>query len=341
MANATYNICIDWNNDGDFLDAYENVNKDVRFIKYKRGKTTRLGSASPGELELRLNNMDGKYSPSNASSPIYTNLKLGRPVRVQAVYDAVTYDLFYGYISEIAPHPHLAEQDCYMRVMDGKHRLRKAELTLDLLQNKKTGFIFGAVLDAIDWPAGKRKIDAGQDTIPFAWWSEVKADEALCEIEESERGYYFVDGEGDVVWQDRSFRNYQTSQATINYMTHIVPVLNDEEIVNDARVTFTKREITEVITLWEQAWSGTSRPKIMPQETYEFTVEYGGVGVDVITPVRGVDEDWHCETEIHPGETDLFAELTFTKYAEGALVAIKNTGLQSIHYLPTSEFEVR
>ena len=81
MASATYKIEADWDNDGDFLDADEDVSDDVKSMSYSRGKDEELGKANPGTLQIRVNNSDGKYSPTK-STGIYTNLLPKRVIKV-------------------------------------------------------------------------------------------------------------------------------------------------------------------------------------------------------------------------------------------------------------------
>ena len=118
MPNATYEICVDWDNNGNFTGTYDDITADVKTISFSRGKSDELCKAEVGQLSITLNNADAKYTP-NAGGVISALLLPKRPIRVRATYSAVTYNLFYGFIEEILPHPHLTEQDAIITAVDG------------------------------------------------------------------------------------------------------------------------------------------------------------------------------------------------------------------------------
>ena len=146
MASATYKVEVDWDNDGGFLDANEDISADVKSISYSRGKDEELGKASPGTLSIRVNNSDGKYSPT-LNTGIYTNLLPKRVIRVRTTAPAA-YNLFYGYIETITPHPDLASQDCYISAIDGLDFLARHELDTILYKDKLTGYLVNEIVDS-------------------------------------------------------------------------------------------------------------------------------------------------------------------------------------------------
>ena len=84
MASAVYKIEVDWDNNGSFADADEDISDDVKSISYGRGKDEELGKANPGTLEIRVNNSDGKYSPT-LNTGIFTNLLPKRVIKVRYI----------------------------------------------------------------------------------------------------------------------------------------------------------------------------------------------------------------------------------------------------------------
>lgn len=146
MATAVYKIEVDWDGNGSFADADEDISADVKEIRYSRGKDEELGKASPGTLQIRVNNSDGKYSPT-LNTGIYTNLLPKRIIRVRSTAPAA-YNLFYGYIETITPHPDLASQDCYILAIDGLDFLARHELDTILYKDKLTGYLVNEVVDS-------------------------------------------------------------------------------------------------------------------------------------------------------------------------------------------------
>ena len=123
---ATYEVCVDWNNDGDFVDVTEDITIDVKWLTYERGVEAELERAATGTLTLAVRNETGKYSPEYTGSVLSPNLLPGRPVRVRVVHDAVTYTVFTGYIEKITPFP--KEKTCEIFCTDGMDRLNRVPI---------------------------------------------------------------------------------------------------------------------------------------------------------------------------------------------------------------------
>lgn len=312
MASATYVVECDWDNDGDFGDANENITADVKSISFSRGKDEELGKASPGTLSIRVNNSDGKYSPT-LNTGIYTNLLPKRVIRVRTTAPAA-YNLFYGYIESITPHPDLASQDCYISAIDGLDFLARHELDTILYKNTLTGTIHGHILDSADWAGGMRTLDAGQDTVPYWYSSGVKARFAQNEIDDSELGFSYVNGAGYFVFEDRHHRysaTHQTSQATFNdTMVDIAYDYSARNIYNEVRATITPWELKGEIELWRLQ----ETPIIDVGQTKTFWGESEYFVDAWVTPV--ITTDYTASGTI---------SIVTTKFAQSIKLAITNT----------------
>ena len=86
MAQAKWLICVDWNEDGDFSDAQEDVTSDVLGLSLEHFRDLASDHIEASRLELELKNDGHKYSPPNSGSPLYGNLKPGRKVWLRAAY---------------------------------------------------------------------------------------------------------------------------------------------------------------------------------------------------------------------------------------------------------------
>lgn len=82
-----------WTDVSDYVEL-----KDALSITY--GRTDEISVADANQLTLTLDNTDARFTYGNASSPYYPNLKIGRPIRVTAIIDAVEYVRFTGYVNE-------------------------------------------------------------------------------------------------------------------------------------------------------------------------------------------------------------------------------------------------
>ena len=326
MPTAVYDIFVDWNNDGDFLDANEDITSDVKTIGYSRGKDDELSKAKVGQLTLTVNNANGKYSPPNTGSVLTGLLLPRRSIRVRATFASITYNLFYGYIEEIVPHPHWQEQDVVITALDGLDYLARQELDTILYKDTLTGTLVTNILDNAGWSATLRSIDTGQDTVPYAYWSKVKARFALGEIEDSEQGFIYINGAGNLVYEDRWHRygaTHQTSQATFNdTMAGITYSLNPKRIYNIARATVTPWELKVEAELW--------RLEEVP------SIPIGGSGtwwgdseffVDAwVTPV--ITTDYTANSQADGLGTDMTANIgvVTTKFAQTIKLVLTNNG---------------
>ena len=86
MAQAKWLVHVDWNDDGDFSDANEDVTSDVLGLTLEHFRDLSSGHIEAARLELELKNDDHKYSPPNTGSPLSGDLKPGRKVWARAAY---------------------------------------------------------------------------------------------------------------------------------------------------------------------------------------------------------------------------------------------------------------
>ena len=92
MTQATYVLEVDWNGDGDFGDANEDITADMIDFETGRGRdfaSQLTGRAVAGRLRATLLNTTGKYSPFNTGSPLTGNVLPGRKVRLRSTSSAL------------------------------------------------------------------------------------------------------------------------------------------------------------------------------------------------------------------------------------------------------------
>jgi hypothetical protein len=322
----SYNIQVDWDNDGDFYDTYDDITSDVKSISYSRGKSDELGKAEVGQCSLTLNNADGKYTPGYGGV-ISALLLPKRPIQVWALYNGTKYDGYYGFIEEIIPHPHLSEQDCIITAVDGIDFLSRHDLSTTLTKNALTGTIHGLILDDAGWSATMRTLDAGQDTVPYWYGADVKARFVQEEIDDSEQGFSYISGNGYFNFEDRHHRStatHQTSQATFdNTMAYITYSLNPKNVYNIVKVTVTPWELQSEAELWRLQ----EVPSIAVGDTQ---IWWGNTQYPVdawVTPASTTD--YTANSQADGGGDDMTSDIaiTTTKFAKSIKLAIKNNGI--------------
>ncbi len=332
MSTATYKICVDWANNGTFTDAYDDITADVKSIHFSRGKSDELGKAEVGQLSVTLNNADGLYTPSNSGGDLYGSLKPKRTIKVYYSSGGTDYPLFYGFIEEIIPHPHLTEQDCIITATDGLDFLSRHDMSTALYKDTLTGTIHGYILDDAGWSSTMRTLDTGQDTVPYWYGHDVKARFAQEEIDDSEQGFSYVDGSGYFNFEDRHHRStatHQTSQATFdNTMANIFYSLNPRNVYNIIKSTVTPFELQSSATLWTLE----EIPSIPAGESAiwwaDASVNNTPVFVDAWATLNDGDTDMTANSQSDGGGTDMTSDISvsLSKLAKTMKITLTNNG---------------
>jgi len=331
MPKATYKLEIDWDNDGLFANAYSDVTEDLLEIRWDRGRDHILGKAITSTCSFSLKNTDDKYSPPNAAGPLYNKLKPFRQVKLTATFQATTYSLWRGYVISIEPLPKATERRAVFTCADAFCVFRLAEANTGLLKDLTTGAIIDALLDEISWPAELRAIDTGQDTVPFAWFYRKNLLASIQEVEESERGFFYINKEGKATFEDRHHRikpPHTSSVFTVSdTMVDMVYSLDDSLIYNEIIVASNPRVETSEIEIWKR--EATISVEAGATETIWANFVDPDTGRSepasvVVTPVAYTDYEANSK-EDGTGD-DLTGEITvaFTAFAKSAKIEITN-----------------
>jgi len=320
---ATYEVCVDWNNDGDYGDANEDISADVKSIRIQRGRDDELKRATAGTLELRVKDTNGKYSPENSGGVLYGNLLPRRPVRVRVDHSG-WYTLFTGFLERIVPHAHKARQDAYLYAVDGIDYLSRVEVTTALYTDELVGTLIGHILDAAEWPGGDRTLDAGIDKVPFGYWNRVRAMYALGELEESERGFVYVDETGKLVFEDRHHRllsPHTVSQAIFDdVMADIIYDYGAKDIYNEIRATITPRTLGDTAVLWTLDFV----PLLQASESITFWGDFLGLSTSLVTPAATTDYTANTEADGSGEDKTTDIGIAFTGFGYSCKVVVTN-----------------
>jgi len=268
---AGYFVEVDWANNSTFVDTYDDLTINTKSIHFSRGKSDELGKSEVGQLSITINNTDGLYTPSNPAGSLYLSLLPKRTIKVYYSARGTNYPLFYGFIEEIIPHPHPSEQDCIITAVDGGDFLSRHDLETSLLKSVATGSVVNTILDNSDWSSSLRSIDTGIDTVKYWYGHDKSARTALGEIEDSELGLVYINGAGNLVYEDRHHRwgvEHQTSQFTFNdTMEQINYSMNPKNIYNTIKSTITPWSLSASS---EELWRLQEVPSLDIGETKTF-----------------------------------------------------------------------
>lgn len=186
---------------------FASIKNDVKDILITRGRTGQDGHMNAGTLTLVLDDQAGTYNPENASSSLAPNVVPLRPIRVRATHNAITYDLFFGFITRIEHNPAPSAQETRIEAMDFFWYLQafKPVISLPALP---AGEAFRAVVAAcgmtdIDYLT----LDDGH-TLPYLVGDGTKsALRIIQEALEADMGVVFIDGHGRFTYEDTTRRD--------------------------------------------------------------------------------------------------------------------------------------
>lgn len=233
-----------------------------------RGRSRELDRFGTGTASFNLCNDDRRFDPSYAAGPYYGNLKPNVPVRIRAVYNTQTFDLFRGFVdgwpqqfgrANATSTVSISASDAFkllnsLDVSVGFFTLDSATLgVLDVgrlggegfTTEQQSGERVHAILDLATWPDLYRDIETGA-TLVQAQDPGNDALSALQLVEQSEDGFLYVEADGDVTFVGRharqSLTRMSTSQVTFSDngdrpYDDLTYLWDDQLIYNDVRRT--------------------------------------------------------------------------------------------------------
>lgn len=212
-------------------------------IKTERGRESAvLGRpARAGRASVVLNNYDLGY---NLDQPTP-----GLAIRLNKKYNGVWYQIWQGNIE--VPEQEM-QQSAFRAVVKIQAngtltKLANKKVTTSLYSQIKTGAAINHVLDAADFPASLRDIDAGDVTLPWFWANDEDALTLIQKLVNSEgiTADWYEGADGKLVFRDRTARYDEARSATIQTtftsegaeprLTGFTYVSGWREVVNEAR----------------------------------------------------------------------------------------------------------
>ncbi|MDY6835535.1 MAG: LamG-like jellyroll fold domain-containing protein [Chloroflexota bacterium] len=344
-----YYFLVDWNNDGDFIDPEEDITTDIIDVTTTIGKDEKLPyemvKAGAGTCEITVKNTDNKYNPGNTSSPLYGNLVPRRAVKFYADHEGSTYDIFYGYIEDIIPHPKKTEQTARILCVDGMDFLARADSQVALKTNEKAGALLGYLLDSAGWSATKRSLSTGIDDFVL-YWAEGKSLTEIRKIEDTDLGFFYIDESGNAVFEDRHYRLVTSrcinSQGTFNEtMVDIAYLMRAKSIFNEIVCPVTPRTLNALGQIWEMidvdgGNSGIEVPFINAGTTATYWADFDNFAKDIVDPMVAYptsNYNYRGNAADDNSGADRTSDITctITPFAKSAKIVVENTGSSGLY----------
>jgi hypothetical protein len=151
---TTWTISVDWDRNGNFSGTYDDISAYVHECKWQLGYSEPFTEMADNAVcTLTLNNQDRRFSPENASSPIYGKILPLRPIRIQSNDGITSRTHWLGWIQTIKPYPNpYGERQTMIVASDGMQFLKAMETKLPLQENKRTDEIVDALLKEVIMP---------------------------------------------------------------------------------------------------------------------------------------------------------------------------------------------
>ena len=227
------------------------VTSDLRWMNINRGRQHELNRIQAAVADLELNNRHSNYWPNNAGGSYYPNVLPNKRIQLYAVYDAVTYYLYTGFIGDWNPR-WLDQKGGLFAVVqpqcaDLLANIARYDLNSAGYPEETSHERIDNVLDDFGWLGG-RDFDVGQSDIQASGaLADVNAWQHLVTVQKSELGIIYIAGDGDVQFEDRHHRlkgSHLVSQATFGEdggsekpYQGLKPRYGASQIYNDVRIT--------------------------------------------------------------------------------------------------------
>lgn len=243
---------LDTNILADAVSVIVDVSNQVDYITTKRGRQAEADQFQTGTLTMRIVDQNGDFNSQNVNSPYHLLLSPMRKVAITATYASVTYPVFSGFITSYTTTTPQNATDVVYTTITAVDAFRLAQnAQISTVAGTSAGQLSGArinnLLDAIDWPASMRDIDAGLTTMQADPGTARTALGAMQTVETSEYGALYVDASGSFVFQDRTVTASSVSATPVVFndngtgisYSNVFWVLNDVLVYNEANITRT------------------------------------------------------------------------------------------------------
>lgn len=325
----TWNVMFRWDGSN-----YTDEAAYAQSLQIERGRDGPLDEVRAGKCTIVLDNYTDRFNPWNSGGALYTYLKPGIAMYVNARYHGIAYLLFSGHIEDIRPSGKLGNKVVTITAYDGWHIIKDqtAELSLSIASQTHDTRLED-IATAISIPA----IDCTSSKSCALFWANKNAGQLIQDVMNSEFGYVWIQPSTSYVYRLMSRGSDYTGrgQTTIgdSYLTDIAINQPWDLICNKCRVTAHIPSLTAEMDVWKleeiiSIAAGATTTVWAPYvDSYGQSCTCGAV----TTPTTPTD--YTANTQADGLGTDKSAQIaiTMTVYTETAKLAIKNNDAGTVY----------
>ena len=353
---ATYALYVDWNSDGDYADAGEDISADWVNISITRGYNNALARyPTVGRMTVLLKNAAQTYSP-----PVTAAARPRRPVRLTMTYSGSTVTLFEGFVAAIVPASGTKRsRRAVMYCVDALSDLDRFEGLIALQTSVYADDIITAVVAAVYTP-GSTNYQQGLNFFPtaadrwvgqeLAWYGpngggsgivqSVSAADKILDACVSDWGRFFISKAGVPTYYNRHQMPLDTTTALTldDDMINMNYQMSDTEIYNYIEVTCHPRTVGTTYEVLG-AISQTSSPMIEASSAPVFEIAFRDPsnnaiqlgGKDVFTPVAVTDYSCTSDEAGEGANENANVTPTITAYGDRVEITMTNAAAYPVY----------
>ena len=192
----------------DASPSWTDVSAYMRAFSIRQGRSFERDTVGPSQLSVTLSNDDRRFDPTFAAGAYDPDVIPTKPIRLQAVHNSITYDLFRGTVDgwpQLWPG-HGKDAVTVIEATDD-FKLLAMDALVSTESQEKSGVRIGNMLDDVSWPAGRRSLATGIMDVVAGTVECVNPLTEIQKVVDSELGLFFMDGAGDAVFQDKNLRS--------------------------------------------------------------------------------------------------------------------------------------
>lgn len=327
----------------------------VEKVAIRRGRNRITGKFEFGSANVQLYDQNGDWNPANTSGAYYGKLVPLRQIIIFATYGAEDYFLFSGFIQAYDTGFWRGNEDVsrvLLRCVDGFRLLAGAAVTTvsSAGAGQDSGARVNAILNQIDFPLSLREIDTGDSTLQADPGTSRTALDALQQVENSEFGGIFLDGQGRINFKNRTAMVATPSTAVYTFNDDGTDIsYNDAVVAYDDTTLINSVSVTRLNGITQTAFDQTSidtyfihsgeRSDILVQTDAEALNQAQAVLATRKDPQPRIDSiQLNLYDDVNPNkplsgiDIELLDGVTVTKTMPGASSIVQSSVVTGIHH---------